>query len=119
MRWDAIRGSRAIARRAHTQEFEDFGIGDLRFSIGLVGIDHVVRDAERLGKFVNGNPTRVLSLPACGKLLVQPIFSAPSRRAAARCLAESLAPRRHAKNALHSTTSSGEQGVYSTPSLSR
>jgi hypothetical protein len=34
--------------------------------------------------------------------LVQPIFSAPSRRAATRCLAESLAPRRHAKNALHS-----------------
>ena len=68
MRWDAIRGSRAIARRAHTQEFEDFGIGDLRFSIGLVGIDHVVRHAERLGKFVNGNPTRAFSLPAFGKL---------------------------------------------------
>ena len=42
-----------IALRVDTQKFKDFGICDLRFGLGLVGINHVMGDAESLGKFVN------------------------------------------------------------------
>jgi hypothetical protein len=38
--------------RVDPQEFKDFGICDLRFGVGLVGINHVMGDTKSRGKFV-------------------------------------------------------------------
>ena len=56
-------------RWVNTQEFQDLGICDLRFGVGLVGINHVVGDTESLGKFVNRDASRFFLLPLCGELV--------------------------------------------------
>jgi hypothetical protein len=42
---------------------------ELRFGVGLIGINHVVGDAESLRKFVNWDTSGVFLLPLCGELV--------------------------------------------------
>ena len=48
---ERLRLFNSIARRVDTQEFKDFGICDLRFGVGLVGLFAVGRFVAGGGKY--------------------------------------------------------------------
>jgi hypothetical protein len=46
----------------HFDEFQNLCVAQIRFCVRLRGVDHVVRDAERLGEFVGDHPRSLSGL---------------------------------------------------------